>query len=220
VTGTKSLLGVGASMMVVDSDAEQRNFVEGLLRRGGWPVETYSSGEQALAAAARTTLPLVALVEVRLSGISGYEVCRELKERYRDRVAVIFMSHDRTEPSDVEAGLLLGADEYLAKPLRQSELRARVLAVLRRLRPSKPDRRPDRRGDLTPRELEVLQLLARGLDQTEIAERLVISPKTVGKHIEHILDKLPAHSRAEAVAIAYQRDLHDENVIELHPGRL
>ena len=136
MTGTQPLLDAGTSMMVVDSDAEQRNVVEGLLRRGGWPVEAYSSGEQALAAAARTTLPLLALVEVRLSGISGYEVCRELKECYRNRVAVIFMSHDRTEPSDVEAGLLLGADEYLVKPLRQGELRARVLAVLRRLRSS------------------------------------------------------------------------------------
>ena len=66
----------------------------------------------------------------------------------------------------------------------------------------------------------MLQFLAHGLDQTEIAQRLVISPKTVGKHIEHILDKLPAHSRAEAVAIAYQRDLQGENVIELRPDRL
>ena len=66
----------------------------------------------------------------------------------------------------------------------------------------------ERSGGLTRREMEVLQLLALGLDQPKIAERLVISPKTVSKHIEHILEKLPARSRAEAVAIAYQRGLH------------
>ena len=60
----------------------------------------------------------------------------------------------------------------------------------------------------------------RGLDQP-IAQRLVISPKTVGKHLEHILEELPARSRAEAVAIAYQRNLHapPDNLIRLRPDR-
>ena len=53
----------------------------------------------------------------------------------------------------------------------------------------------------------MLGLLAEGLDQRAIARRLFIAPKTVGKHIEHILAKLPARSRAEAVAIAYRRGL-------------
>jgi DNA-binding CsgD family transcriptional regulator len=55
---------------------------------------------------------------------------------------------------------------------------------------------------LTRRELEVLRLLADGLDQVDIAERLVISPKTVATHIHHILEKLGVHSRAQAVAVA------------------
>ena len=56
-------------------------------------------------------------------------------------------------------------------------------------------------------EVEVLSLLAEGLGQAAIAERLVISPKTVGTHIERILVKLDAHSRAQAVAIAYRLQL-------------
>ena len=60
---------------------------------------------------------------------------------------------------------------------------------------------------LTAREHEVLRLLADGLSQAGIAERLVISPKTVAAHIDHILGKLGVHSRAEAVAVAY-RDGH------------
>jgi DNA-binding CsgD family transcriptional regulator len=54
----------------------------------------------------------------------------------------------------------------------------------------------------------MLHLLADGHNQPAIAERLYITPKTVAKHIEHILTKLPARSRAEAVAIAYQTGLH------------
>ena len=60
---------------------------------------------------------------------------------------------------------------------------------------------------LTNRELEILQLLAEGLAQAQIAEQLVISPKTVGSHIEHILAKLGVRSRAQAVAVAYREEL-------------
>ena len=165
--------------MVVDPDAEQRSFAERLLaRRGGRRTETYAGGEEALAAARRTR-PQLVILEVRLEDISGYEVClRAGKDEFGETIAAIFTSGDRTEPSDKVAGLLLGADDYLAKPLSGSELLARVMAVLRRVMPA-PERHPlgERRGDLTRRELEVLQLLAIGLDQGKIAERLVISPR-------------------------------------------
>ena len=60
---------------------------------------------------------------------------------------------------------------------------------------------------LTRRELQVLRLLADGQAQAEIASELVISTKTVGTHIEHILSKLDVRSRAQAVALAYREDL-------------
>jgi DNA-binding NarL/FixJ family response regulator len=63
------------------------------------------------------------------------------------------------------------------------------------------------RATLTEREFEVLQLLAEGLEQAEIAERLVISAKTVGNHIERILGKLGVRSRAQAVGVAYREHL-------------
>jgi DNA-binding NarL/FixJ family response regulator len=223
VKGFRELPASSGPITVVDSDARQREFLRALLERGGWDVETHANGEEALAAAA-VVPPLLVLLEVRLSGMSGYEVFRQLKDRHGEELAVIFLSHDRTEPTDIEAGLMLGADDYLSKPLQGSELLARVIAVLRRVTPAPPQQAAaprGGRGDLTARELEVLQLLARGLDQRGIAERLVIAPKTVGKHIEHILEKLPARSRAEAVAIAYQRRLCTPpgEVIELRHQR-
>jgi DNA-binding NarL/FixJ family response regulator len=60
---------------------------------------------------------------------------------------------------------------------------------------------------LSPREFEILRLLSEGLRQADIAERLVLSPKTVGTHIQHILSKLGVHSRAQAVAEAYRQGL-------------
>jgi DNA-binding NarL/FixJ family response regulator len=62
-------------------------------------------------------------------------------------------------------------------------------------------------GSLTSREREVLQLLAEGRTQHEIARSLVIAPKTCAKHIERILEKLKVHSRAQAVAVAFREEL-------------
>jgi DNA-binding NarL/FixJ family response regulator len=193
-------------IVIVDPDVGQRELAERLLRRGGWHTEALASGEEALAAARRER-PLIVLVEVRLEGMSGYELCRELQAEHGDGVGVIFLSHDRTDTFDKEAGLMVGADDYLAKPFAGGELLARVIALARRI-DVEPDHPPERRGELTPRELEVLRLLCAGLNQAKIAKQLVIASKTVSKHIEHILEKLPAGSRAEAVAIAYQRGLH------------
>jgi DNA-binding NarL/FixJ family response regulator len=60
---------------------------------------------------------------------------------------------------------------------------------------------------LTPREREVMTLLVEGLSSTDIAERLVITPRTVAKHIEHILAKLGVHSRGQAVAVALRDEM-------------
>jgi DNA-binding response OmpR family regulator len=72
------------------------------------------------------------LAEVNLPEVSGYEVCHELRHRYGDDVAVIFLSADRTEPYDRVGGLLLGAVDYIVKPFDEGELLARVRSALRR----------------------------------------------------------------------------------------
>ncbi|HEY6779460.1 MAG TPA: response regulator transcription factor [Thermoleophilaceae bacterium] len=204
--------------MIVDTDAGERALAQSLLERAGWPSDGYSRGDQALAAARREG-PLLVLVDVRLDDISGYEVCRQLKDEHGEKVAIVFMSHDRTEPSDREAGFLLGADDYLAKPLRSSELLACVRGVLELMLPTAPTLTAERRQDLTPRELEVLRLLARGLNPHDIAAQLMISPKTVEQHVDRILEKLPANSRAEAVAMVRRRDRYPDNLIQLRPNR-
>jgi DNA-binding NarL/FixJ family response regulator len=196
-----------APVLVVDPDGDQRRKVAAILKRAGFRVKVIESGEAALEEARRERPNLVVL-EVRLSDISGYEVCRSLKDQFGDAVGVIFVSRDRTETSDRVAGLMIGADDYMGKPLAADELVARASRLVRRTTAYDHLNAPALRAGLTSRELEVLGLLADGHNQQAIAERLFVSPRTVGKHIEHILAKLPARSRAEAVAIAYQRGLH------------
>jgi DNA-binding NarL/FixJ family response regulator len=183
-------------ILVVDDDEMARRFIGGALRRAGYEVCEAATADTAMELAADERAAL-AVIEVMLPGTSGYEVCRELKDESA-AVRVVLVSARRTEPCDRTAGLLLGADDYLVKPLDADELVARV----RRLMPPQSDLPPGVRTRLTPRELEVLELLVDGRTQTDIAGVLFISPRTVGKHVEHILAKLGVRSRAQAIALA------------------
>jgi DNA-binding NarL/FixJ family response regulator len=133
-------------------------------------------------------------------GASGYEICREFREQYG--LPIIFVSAARTDETDRVAGLLLGADEYLAKPIQFDHLLARA----RRLMAQSATVAQSVAAPRTPREDEVLGLLAEGLTPVEIASRLVLTPKTVAEHIEHILSKLGMHTRTQAVAFAVRRN--------------
>ncbi len=191
------------SVLVVEDDEGQRQLITSLLDRAGYATVGAASGEEALLAAS-SAQPVLVIVDVKLPGMSGYEVCRALKDAFGPELPVLFVSGVRTEAFDRTAGLLVGADDYIVKPFDPGEFVARV-----RTRVSPPGRATEAAASetLTPRELDVLRQLAEGLNQGEIAERLVISPKTVATHIQHILAKLGVHSRAQAVAAAHRLGL-------------
>jgi DNA-binding NarL/FixJ family response regulator len=191
------------AIVVADHDPAARALLAHSFARAGYAVVEASTGEEALEAVERDT-PAAAIVEVALPGVCGYEVCRALRERFGETVPVILVSATRTEPYDRVAGLLLGADDYLAKPVSPDEVLARVH---RAHHGTRSRRRSELVAALTGRERQVLHLLAEGLDQDEIAQRLFISTKTVATHIEHVLGKLGVRSRAQAVAVAYREDL-------------
>ena len=187
-------------ILIVDDDPAMRELLSGLLDQAGFPTRQAATGEEALADTRRER-PRLVLLDVRLPGVSGYEVCRELRARFGEELPIVFISGERVEPFDRAAGLLLGADDYVVKPFASDELIARVRRLVARFTP--PAAEADR-PKLTRREGEVLHLLANGLDQPEIAKKLVISSKTVSSHIQHILAKLGVHSRAEAVAAVHR----------------
>jgi DNA-binding NarL/FixJ family response regulator len=199
-------------VLVVDGDPAYAETVTGALSRAGFDPRHLPSGENAVASVEELA-PAAVILDVILPGTTGYEICRELRERYGQRLPVVFIGGARTESADRVVGLLIGADDYLVKPVDAEEL----IALLRRLiakssgSPSRESAPPSLFAGLTTRENEVLRLLARGLVQGDIARELQISPATVGTHIQRILTKLDVHSRTQAVALAYREKLVDQS---------
>jgi DNA-binding NarL/FixJ family response regulator len=194
------------TVLVVDDHAPLRALVRDLLEQAGYAVAEAATGTAAIEFLDGPR-PAVILLDVNLPGLNGYEVCRRIRDRFNGNIGIIFISGERVETFDRSAGLLVGGDDYLTKPFDPSELVARV----RRLAPVTAPYKlaaaaaADQLANLTPREREVVLLLADGLDQHEIAERLFISPKTVATHIQHVLGKLDVRNRAQAVSLV----LHD-----------
>jgi two-component system nitrate/nitrite response regulator NarL len=209
-------MGAAPLILVADHERSCRDRITRLLRRIGFETAEVPTGSETLEAAARLKPSLVVL-DVSLPDVSGYEVCRELRDEYGNQLGIIFVSRERTTPADRVAGLLVGADDYIVKPFDDDELLARARGVLRRIeRPSGIAKEPEAEmvgALLTVREREILGLLAEGQSQAQIAEQLFISPKTVGGHIQRILTKLDVHSRAHAVALAHKHGLAD---VEAH----
>jgi DNA-binding NarL/FixJ family response regulator len=202
------MTSIRRAVLVVDDDDGFRRFVSSLLEQAGYATVEAVDGKEALAAAGRER-PSLVLLDLKLPGISGYEVCRRLKEDFGSDLPVFLVSGVRTEPFDRAAGLLIGADDYLTKPVDPDELLARV----RRSALPTAEAAGETGSaleELTDRERHVLRLLAQGLAQQEIAGSLVISNKTVATHIQHVLEKLGVHSRAQAVASAYRSGLMTE----------
>jgi len=192
-------------VLVVDGDPDSCAALLEALERAGYRTQQARTGEEALRAAGRQR-PALVIMDTHLPGTSGYEIAREFRERYGEHLPIIFVSAARTDETDRVAGLLLGADDYLAKPVRLDHLLARV----RRLVAQSAAVAGPVASRLTPREQEVLGLLADGLEQDDIANRLFISPKTVAKHIERILSKLGVHSRAQAIVLALRGDSSED----------
>jgi len=202
----------GGGILIVDDSDDFRSFVSELMESIGYATTQLASGADVLPAVAEER-PAAVLLDVQLPGLNGYEVCRELRNRYGKSIAIVFISGERTEALDRAGGLLIGADDYLTKPVDPAELIARITRLVDRPSSNGNGARPNGKLEsLTQRENEVLELLAQGLRQEEIADRLVISPKTVATHIQRILGKLEVRSRAQAVSLA----LRDEPDVNAH----
>jgi DNA-binding NarL/FixJ family response regulator len=205
------------TVLVVDDDAKFRACMSSLLASGSMDAIEAGDANEAIIAA-RSHRPDAAILDVALPGVSGYGLCRELRDIYGPDLPVLFVSGSRTDPIDRAAGMLVGGDDYLVKPVDPDELLARLRRLLERARAwSKPSS-----SHLSDREVQVLQLIAEGLPPNEVARRLVISPKTVSSHVQRILTKLDVHTRAQAVAVAYEAGLIrvSPNEVEAHLAAL
>jgi len=172
------------------------------------------SGEEAVRLCAQRQ-PDVVLMDLVMPGMDGAAATRAIKERC-PHVHVIALTSFK-EKELVEGALQAGAIGYLLKNVSADELADAIKKAHAGRSTLAPEaaqvliqatRQPLRPGyDLTPREHEVLALMAEGLSNPEIAERLVMSRSTVKFHVSNILSKLDAASRTEAVAVALQHNL-------------
>jgi DNA-binding NarL/FixJ family response regulator len=197
--------GKAPDVLVLDRDPAYAKDVIGALRRAGFAGRHLENGDNVVEVVEELS-PAAVILDVILDGTTGYEICRELRERFGEGLPIVFVSGDRCESADRVVGLLIGADDYLAKPVDPEELIARLRRLIAKSRPD-AEPAPSAFSSLTTRESEVLRLLARGLNQSTIARDLSISPATVGTHIQRILTKLDVHSRTQAVALAYRAKL-------------
>jgi DNA-binding response OmpR family regulator len=209
---------VAASIMIVEDEPAVARGVQVALEREGYGVTVIPTGEEAVSRFGELAPDLV-LLDVRLPGIDGFEVCRQL--RRETRVPILFLTA-RTDEVDKVVGLEIGADDYLVKPFSLRELTSRVKALLRRAYGELADvqaagtirrgdllidlerRRVSRDGDrisLTATEFDILRHLAarpgRVFTRSQLLElvrdydaAVEQDERTINVHVSHIRDKI------------------------------
>jgi len=173
-----------------------------------------SDGEQALLVCEKTK-PDVVLMDLVMEGMDGAEATKAIRDEC-PQIQVIALTSFREEAL-VQRAIQAGAIGYLLKSVTAKELAEAIRNAFEGRPTLAPEaaqalihattKPPELGFDLTPRELEVLALMVEGLNNPEIAERLVISRSTVKHHVRNILSKLGTSSRTEAVALAVKGNI-------------
>ena len=157
--------------------------------------------------------PNVVIMDVRMPGMDGLDATKELIEREPNTAVLIFTAY--SERSLLARGLESGAKGYILKEAPHDTLVRAIEKVAGGDSFIDPALMPaflsgkDREDMLTAREREILQLLADGMSNADVAQRLFISQETVKSHVRHILAKLEADTRTHAVAIALRDAIID-----------
>ena len=216
-------------VMVVDDHPMWRDAVSRDLAEAGFAVvATAGDGEEAVRRA-RASMPQVVVLDLNLPTLPGVEVCRQVVG-HDPAVRVLVLSASG-EHADVLEAVKSGATGYLVKSAGREELidavrrtalgdpvftpglAGLVLGEFRRLAAEPQSGGPSSAPgvpQLTTRETEVLRLVAKGLSYRQIADRLVLSHRTVQNHVQNTLGKLQLHNRVELVRYAIEQGLDDD----------
>lgn len=216
--GSSYYSGVAVSVLIVDPEPFFCEALEAALaERAGIDVVGWTTDERAALRLAEQRSPDVVLIELELSGGSGLSLCRRLRDF--SAAVVLTRAHEGDVLIDaVSAGAMgcvghhVSLDVLIEQCRRAAEGRfavdqGRLHEMLKRVATNASQAAPASPLDrLTAREREVLRLLAEGLDNDGIADRLYLSANTVRTHVGNLLKKLGVHSRAEAVRIALRAE--------------
>ena len=214
------------TVLLADDQALARMGLRKILENepGTTVVGEAANGEEALAAAARLH-PDVVVMDIRMPVLDGIEATRRLTAAQPGTRILILTTFGLD--SYVYQALRAGASGFMVKDAPPEEIAAAVRIVaggdallapaitravieeFTRRPPAGPAEPPAAVADLTPREREVLDLLARGLSNPQICQQLVISEATVKTHVNHVFAKIGARDRAQAVHYAYPHGLAD-----------
>jgi len=190
------------------------------LRAEGYDVKTARRGAEALVIVAQS-LPDLIISDIRMPGMDGYQLVRNLRSNARTRLVPIVFLSAKDETADRIQGFRTGVDAYLTKPFEPEELAAIVAAILQRVERTHSDlarmfgeKEDDPRAfirdeELTDAEWRVAEAVARGLSNKEIAAELNLSLRTIEGHISRILDKKNLNNRVELALHIAERKQSD-----------
>jgi DNA-binding NarL/FixJ family response regulator len=199
-------VGEQRRLMLVDDDPNLVLLVRDYLEFRGYEVATAENGVRALELL-NVELPDLIICDIMMPEMDGYTLVKHIREDPRTGwIPVLFLSAKGQSPDKVK-GLNIGADVYIVKPFEPEELVAQVESSLRQA--SRLIKINSRQGDgqpsvqarpgveLTPTEVRVIQLVAKGLANRDIAKAMKVSQRTIESHVSNMLNKTGLHNRTE-----------------------
>jgi len=195
-------------LVLIEDHQALREGLELLLGRDGMEVVASASTAEEGRELVERHDPDVALIDIQLGEESGIELTAQLIDANPDRRIVLYTGSNQIDL--LISGLDSGARGYALKEGTQSELRTAIATVAEggtyvdpRLHPALLSTKVTQtQKALSKREREIMDLLAQGLTGEQVAEKLVLSPETIKTHIRNAMNKLEAHTRVHAIAIA------------------
>lgn len=203
-------------ILVIEDEPQMRNNICTILKMEGFAFVAADNGRKGVELAKKESPDLI-LCDVMMPGLDGYGVLEALREdKLAFGVPFIFLTA-KGEPADFRAGMNLGADDYLTKPVSAGELLAAINARFQRqkeqersalenveFKPNFDSSKPLESLGLTPREAQGLLWVAQGKSNADITTILGMSEGTAKKHLEHIFEKLGIESRNAATLRAIE----------------
>lgn len=202
-----------ASILVVDDNPK---YLADALPMYGYNVTVANDGLEALKILEQNENAFdIILLDVMMPNMDGWDTLKAIRSNKKIKYIPVIMITAVSEEQKVVSGLKIGADDYVVKPFILPNLLARIEAVLRRCEWQKaaaPKKEVELNKNvnidaLTPKEKEVLALVAKGASNQEIADTLCVRDVTVKTHLNSIFKKLKVTNRTQAVLLAMQINL-------------
>jgi DNA-binding NarL/FixJ family response regulator len=203
-------------LLLIDDDPNLILLVKDYLEFRGYNVDTAENGREALELL-DNLVPDMIICDVMMPEMDGYTLVKHIREEpVTNRIPVLFLSA-KGQSQDRVKGLNEGADVYMSKPFEPEELVAQVESSLKQIKRWENGRHKGLEGaptivvphnvELTPTETKVVQLVAKGMANREIANQLNVSQRTIESHVSNMLNKTSLNNRTELARWAMETSM-------------